>query len=136
MIVGLGGLGLGAGGLGAAEGASAPVIPSLHHKHPLSEGQIGAALISKLRCASCHEGMSRTDMKTAPDLADVGSRVTPEYLQRFIADPAATHPGTTMPDLLATETAEKRQEISALISHYLGSLQAAETEVKKMTKEE
>jgi mono/diheme cytochrome c family protein len=107
--------------VGAAD--TAPVIPGLHHKHPLDERQIGGVLVNELRCASCHEGMDDANMKAAPDLRQVGARLNPDYLQRFIADPSAMHPGTTMPGMLTAETEESRQAISESISHYLLSLQ-------------
>lgn len=109
------------GQVGAAE--TAPVIPGLHHKHPLDERQIGGVLVNELRCASCHEGMDDSNMKAAPDLRQVGARLNPAYLQRFIADPAALHPGTTMPGMLSAETAASRRAISEAITHYLLSLQ-------------
>ena len=83
------------------ETSAAPVIPGLHQKHPLDERQMGGLLINELRCASCHEGMDDTNMRAAPDLRQVGARLNSDYLQRFIADPATMHPGTTMPGMLA-----------------------------------
>ena len=133
-LIAIGLLGWCATGLATAEKAAYPVIPGLHHKHPLSVSQTGAVLIDELRCASCHDGMSSANMKAAPDLAGVGTRLSADYLQRYIADPAATHPGTTMPDMLAGQTKEQRRAISESISHYLRSLQASETGVKKPTK--
>lgn len=106
-----------------AEIPASPVVPGLYQKHPLSERQVGGVLISELRCASCHEGMNGADMKAAPDLRQVGARLNPDYIRRFIADPAAVHPGTTMPGLLAAESPEKREAISASITQYLLSLQ-------------
>jgi mono/diheme cytochrome c family protein len=57
--------------------------------------------------------------KTAPDLSDVGSRIHSEYLQRFLADPSVVHPGTTMPNVLASKTLTERQEISEALTHFL-----------------
>jgi len=102
-----------------------PVIPGLlHHDHPLTKKQSGTVLAGELRCASCHEGLDESTMKSAPDLREVGSRVTRDYLQRFIANPAATHPGTTMPDMLAGKSDEDRQKIAESLSHYLSSLKS------------
>ena len=91
--------------------AAPPVIPGLHGKHPLDATQTGRLLIGELRCAVCHEGMDARDMKEAPDLSNAGARLTREYMEKFIADPAATHHGTTMPNVLAAETPEKRAAI-------------------------
>jgi mono/diheme cytochrome c family protein len=109
---------------GVAE-ALPPVIPGLHGKHPLAEKQVGELLIGELRCAACHEGMAAGPMKEAPSLADAGSRLTPDFMRRMIADPSAAHSGTTMPGLLGAETAEKREEIAGAITAYLSSLKGA-----------
>jgi mono/diheme cytochrome c family protein len=67
--------------------------------------------------------MNETNMKAAPDLRGVGSRLNPDFIRRFIADPAAVHPGTTMPGLLVAETDESRRTISESITAYLLSRQ-------------
>jgi mono/diheme cytochrome c family protein len=100
-----------------------PVIPGLHQKHPLNERQVGEVLINELRCASCHEGMSSADMKAAPDLRQVGARLNRDYIRRFIADPAALQPGTTMPNMMTSGSEEDRAAMSESITHYLLSLQ-------------
>jgi mono/diheme cytochrome c family protein len=102
--------------------AAPPVVPGLHGKHPLDKIQTGRLLIGELRCAACHEGMDSSNMKEAPDLLNAGSRLTREYMEKFIADPAATHHGTTMPNVLASESPEKRAEIAGDIAAYLTSL--------------
>ena len=57
--------------------------------------------------------------RAAPDLTDVGSRVSPEFLRKFIANPSSAHTDTTMPNVLASETAERRDKIAESISHFL-----------------
>ena len=101
--------------------SAAPVVLGLSNKHPLSEPQVGELLLGELRCVACH---SRKDApqpleRPAPDLSDVGSRVAPDYLQRFIATPSASHSGTAMPDLLTTETEDQRNKIAEAITHFL-----------------
>lgn len=107
------------------EVASAPVIPGLHGKHPLDERQMGEVLINELRCAACHDGMNADHMKEAPDLRGVGSRLTPDFIKRFVSDPGLTHPGTTMPGLLNSTPAEKRGDVVDSITFYLLSLKDA-----------
>lgn len=102
--------------------AAPPVVPGLHGKHPLDEAQSGRLLIGELRCAACHEGMDGSNMKEAPDLSNAGLRLTRDFMEKFIADPAAVHHGTTMPNLLASETPEKRAAIAEDIAAYLSSL--------------
>lgn len=101
--------------------SAAPVLLGLSHKHPLSEPQVGQLLIGELHCAACHSRKEAPPLleRAAPDLSDVGSRVAPEFLRRFIASPSASHSGTTMPDLLAAETAGQRDKIAEAITHFL-----------------
>ena len=104
-----------------ANGSAAPVLPGLSSKHSLSENQIGQLLIGELRCAACHTQTNAppTPERMAPDLSDVGSRLTPDYLRKFIASPSAAHAGTTMPDLLAREADGQRDAIAEAITHFL-----------------
>ncbi|MBR9759088.1 c-type cytochrome [bacterium] len=113
----------------------APIIPGLqHHKQQLTDKQSGMVLASELRCAACHEGLNESTMKSAPDLREVGSRVTRDYLQKFIANPSEVHPGTTMPDMLAGKSDEERQKIAESISYYLASLKSKEPRPTKGAK--
>ncbi|MDH3582911.1 MAG: c-type cytochrome, partial [Phycisphaerae bacterium] len=98
-----------------------PVLPGLHNKHPLSQQQVGDLLLTELSCTACHGG--RHDLgfpgKQAPGLAEVGARVSPDYLKRFIAEPSRVQPGTTMPDVLSGETPDRRIAIAEAITHFL-----------------
>ena len=109
--------------IACAEQACAPVVLGLTNKHPLSEQQSGELLLSELRCAACHAGRdaSRQLERAAPDLSDVGTRVSPEYLKQFIASPSAAHVGSTMPDLLSAESPEQRRRIAEAITFFLVS---------------
>lgn len=97
--------------------------PALPGHHPLSQIQSGNLLLAELRCAACHGGMPRESHfeKTAPDLTEVGARVTPEFLRSFIASPSTAHPGTTMPDMLASKSASEKQAIAESLTHFLTS---------------
>jgi mono/diheme cytochrome c family protein len=101
--------------------SAAPVFPGLSGKHPLTEPQVGQLLMGELRCGACHspKGAPLPPERIAPDLAAVGARVAPEFLRRFIASPSAAHAGTTMPDLLAGEPAERRDKIAEALTHFL-----------------
>ncbi|QDU19025.1 c-type cytochrome [Urbifossiella limnaea] len=105
----------------ASPAAAAPVVPGLSNTHPLTEPQVGRLLMSELRCAACHGGKDTAPAidRSAPDLSDVGARVAPDYLRRFLAAPAAAHPGTPMPDLLAAEPAGQRERIAEALTHFL-----------------
>lgn len=95
--------------------------PALPGNHPLTQVQSGSLLISELRCAACHTDIARNSIpeKTAPDLAEVGSRVTSEYLQKFLASPLTAHPGTTMPDVLGARPESERNKIAEAMTHFL-----------------
>ncbi len=95
--------------------------PALPGHHPLSQIQSGNLLLAELRCAACHSGVPRETRfeKSAPDLTKVGARVTPDFLRRFIESPATAHPGTTMPDMLASKSASEKQTIAESLTHFL-----------------
>lgn len=101
--------------------AAGPVVPGLQGKHPLDAAGRGKVLLSELRCGACHEGIEGP-MKQAPDLREAGSRLSGDYLRRFLSAPHATHSGTTMPDVLGGLSDEEKAKVSESISHYLGSL--------------
>lgn len=97
--------------------------PALPGHHPLSQVQAGQLLMAELRCAACHADVPREVRfeKTAPDLTEVGTRVSPEYLQRYIASPSTTHPGTTMPDMLGLKSESEKQKIAESLTHFLNA---------------
>lgn len=97
------------------------MIPALSNKHPPTEIQVGNLLIGELRCLACHTRSDSAPVleRAAPDLTDVGSRVSPEFLRKFIANPSSAHTDTTMPNVLASEDAERRDKIAESISHFL-----------------
>ncbi|MCA8941526.1 MAG: c-type cytochrome, partial [Planctomycetes bacterium] len=56
----------------------------------------GELLWRELACAACHDD-PRTATRRAPRLDDIGARVNPAWLRRFLDDPRATRPGSPMP---------------------------------------
>ncbi len=89
--------------------------------HPLTKAQAGGLWITELRCAACHSGIERSPLpeKAAPDLSEAGARISPEYLQRFLTSPSSAHPGTTMPDILASRPEAERAVIAEALTHFL-----------------
>jgi mono/diheme cytochrome c family protein len=115
------GLALVAGPVVASPVVAAPVVPGLDNKHPLSPRQVGDLLIGELRCVACHvrepgQGLAE---RAAPDLSDVGARVSPDFLRRFIASPSTVQKSTTMPDVLADQSPQRRSEIADALTHFL-----------------
>ncbi len=97
--------------------------PALPGHHPLSQVQAGRLLMAELRCASCHADLPRDVRfeKAAPDLVEVGTRISPEFLRRFLASPSSAHPGTTMPDMLSSKSESEKQAIAESLAHFLTS---------------
>ena len=82
----------------------------------------GWVQINDLNCVACHssnESQSIATAKQAPDLNWSGKWLNPDYLERFIADPHGTKPGTTMPDMLQQMDGPSRTETARAITHYL-----------------
>ena len=85
----------------------------------------GQLLLGELNCTSCHQADKSLETyiqkKQAPVLDTVGSRVRPNYLLKFLADPQATKPGTTMPNVLAgLPEAERKEKVEAIV-HFLAT---------------
>lgn len=104
--------------------ATAPALagdPSLPGDHPLTQVQAGRLWLAELRCAACHTGVPPETAfeRAAPDLSEVGARVTSEFLIRFLTSPSTAHPGTTMPDVLASKSESERQSIAEALTHFL-----------------
>lgn len=102
-------------------GLADPDVSALPGNHSLTQTQAGALLIHELRCAACHTGVDRSSVleKAAPDLAEAGARISPKYLQRYLASPSSVHPGTTMPDVLASRPEVERAGIAEALTHFL-----------------
>ncbi len=85
----------------------------------------GRLLLGELNCTSCH-APSRTASKwitpkKAPILTNVGSRIRPSYLRKYLTSPHKTKPGTAMPDVFANlPEAERKEKVEALV-HLLAS---------------
>ena len=89
----------------------------------------GLVLLDELNCRACHERAVSHDgdvygvpPRQAPRLDEVGSRVDPEYLIRFIMDPSSTEPGTSMPHMLNQISPEARRPVAEEITHFLVSM--------------
>jgi mono/diheme cytochrome c family protein len=108
--------------------ASHPIVPAFERFYSDEDADAhrgGQLLLGELNCTSCHaidksfEGSIIP--KQAPILDDVGKRVRVEYLRKFIANPQAVKPGSTMPTLFAAQSAERaKQEVEALV-HFLAA---------------
>ena len=69
---------------------------------------------SKFACQSCHIADYKNDKGyVGPALADVGSRLTPVWIYRWLQDPDALVPGTTMPS--ARMTNDEARDLTAFL---------------------
>ena len=94
------------------------LIPSFATADETLDGQV---LLSELNCVSCHSAENHQmplAVKQAPRLGDVGQRITPNYLRRFLKDPQGVKAATTMPDLLHGLSPSKKQKDEPKFSHW------------------
>src|SRR5262249_48225828 len=78
----------------------------------------GQLLLGELNCTSCHAPAdAAVNRKQAPILDNVATRVRVSHLKKFLADPQATKPGTTMPNVFAAD-ADRDAKVEALV-HFL-----------------
>jgi cytochrome c oxidase subunit 2 len=88
---------------GPASAATQPATPTAD---PLiAAADRGRELFRNKGCVGCHtndrvEGRTGVLGMSAPDLTDY--RSSPEFLRRWLADPAQARPGATMPNLRLT----------------------------------
>ena len=105
----------------AAPTSARPVVPGFERffagdravKADRAEG--GRLLLGELNCVSCHQPADAAPArKQAPVLDNVAARARVGYLRKFIADPQAVKPGSTMPTLLAGDP-NRADKVEALV---------------------
>lgn len=102
--------------------AAPPAVAGFDRFHGKGEDPVrgGRILLTELNCVRCHAmpDSPATGAKSGPDLSQVGARVRVSWLKKYLADPQAVKPGTTMPHLLGgADSAEKVE----LLLHYLAT---------------
>src|SRR5262249_42356418 len=93
-------------GFAHAQTHSYPVVPGYERFFGKKSGPVGGQLLlGELNCISCHKPDTAQETvlqrRQAPILDHVADRVRVGYLRKFLSDPQAVKPGTTMPNLLA-----------------------------------
>ncbi|MCA9057541.1 MAG: c-type cytochrome, partial [Planctomycetaceae bacterium] len=91
----------------------------------------GRLLVTELSCTACHQTSEpQLAPKRGPLLNAVGSRLSADWIRRFLAQPEETKPGTTMPAIIAgLPPAEQPDAVNALTA-FLTSLQQPFPELK------
>ncbi len=88
----------------------------------------GRILIEELNCVACHQNSELiSTSKKSPRLATVGSRLSPDYIKKFLIDPKSTKPGTLMPHTLGHLNEKDRIKVAESLTHYLVSLNNKKT---------
>lgn len=93
----------------------------LHAQTPAT--QDGFALLQLHSCASCHalpDGIEATPV-AAPDLTNVGSRLSPGWMRAWLADPHTLRPGTRMPGIAPGPDGRIDQQLVEDLVHHLQS---------------
>ncbi|QOV87702.1 PA14 domain-containing protein [Humisphaera borealis] len=103
--------------------AAPPVVPGVDRLKPGDPAR-GELLLGELNCISCHAApdAQRIIPRQAPDLTQVGSRVTPQFLTAYLADPQSVKPGTAMPNVFHASEPAAKQGAVEFLTHYLVSL--------------
>jgi cbb3-type cytochrome oxidase cytochrome c subunit len=111
-----------------------------HGRAALMDQAMRLVIDRKTYCAKCHligdfDPGGETQTILAPNLAEVGRRIRPEYLRRWLADPKSVLPYTGMPvnfppegppmgqDLLPGSSREQLDAVHDLLLHYDAYLQ-------------
>lgn len=82
----------------------------------------GRVLVRELSCTACHVSYDALlAPKAGPNLEDASVRMNRDWIASFIADPHATKPGTTMPDVLGKRTAAERAAIAKSLAAFLSA---------------
>jgi mono/diheme cytochrome c family protein len=107
---------------------SHPLVPGFERffaKNQNASAVGGQLLLGELNCISCHKPDVGQETilyrRQAPILDHVADRVRISYLRKFLSDPQAVKPGTTMPHLfVGISKEEKEQRVEELV-HFLAS---------------
>lgn len=99
-----------------------PIVVGFERFHGKGQDAAGGGqlLLGELNCVACHNPADANfPKKQAPILDEVGSRVRVGHLRKFLTDPHAVKPGSTMPRVLDGDP-KRSEKIEALV-HFLAS---------------
>ena len=123
LIVGM------AAGLAVTPAIPAPIVAGFERfgrqtDNAIDRIEAGLLLLGELGCVNCHRAgaaEAHVSAKAGPILDRVGERIDPAWIATYLRDPAAAHPGTTMPQVLANLDEGARALTSQAIAHYLAA---------------
>ena len=80
----------------------------------------GQLLIAELGCAACHETNDpQLSARQAPVLDSAGARLRDTWVFRYLLDPQAIQPGTTMPHVLASLPESQREGAARALADFI-----------------
>lgn len=92
------------------------------HEADQQQELAGTLLLGELSCVSCHASEDATlAPKRGPRLDGAGLRLQREWIQRFIAAPQVTKPGTTMPGMLHLGLPEETDRVLQALVAFLST---------------
>jgi cytochrome c2 len=112
-------------GLSHADEHDAPFVAGFDRFYRVAESLSdtvvgGRLLLSELSCTACHTTADPAlAPKLGPNLAAAGKRYQSDWLRRYLADPQAVKPGTTMPDVMHRLDAEQKRQAADAIAAFL-----------------
>ncbi|MCA9055134.1 MAG: DUF1080 domain-containing protein, partial [Planctomycetaceae bacterium] len=106
--------------------ARRPIVPGFERFHAATGSDAAAGgklLIGELACTKCHASTADRDaellVKEPPILDEVGSRLHPEWMLKFLLRPHDVKPGSTMPGLIETLPEGDREIAARAIVNFL-----------------
>ena len=119
----------------SAKAVDHPIVAGFERFHAAEKGDLargGRLLLGELNCVSCHQSATGSAArKLAPTLDGLANRVRIGWLKKYLADPQAVKPGSTMPNVFAND-ADKGSKVEALV-HFLaasGSVRHERADIK------
>ncbi len=93
--------------------------------------QSSSLLVRELSCTACHPAdQAWLKPKRGPQLDDVATRLSVEWIEAFLSDPIKVAPGTTMPNVLVQLRDEERPDVVRSLVAFLSTLRSALPEIK------
>ena len=111
---------------------AAPIVPGFERfsRHTQEAGG-GGVLLTELSCTACHETESAAlAPKRGPDLNGAGRGIDADWMRRFLLDPQAVKPGTTMPGLLGGVADTERSRVVDALAAFLATQRRGFPELK------
>jgi len=111
-----------------APAPSGVALPGLDHSDALVKLGVdpGQIMLAELNCTACHRAdaniAKQLQSKQGPLLGKIGRRATPQYLRKYLTNPHALKPGSSMPDMFHASVPAMRDQAVDFILHYLVSL--------------